>query len=113
MGTRAKIVIGHTDHTGYWNVDKEYIRWKDGYIDAIKPILHQFKGNIGEYNATAKYPSWEFAEITDGVRFEAEFIYYLDLSNLLKVRCSIISIDWDFYAKYGETSYKVIWEGIL
>ena len=113
MSTNCKLVIGHTDHTGHWVVENEYIRWKDGYTEAIKPLLHQFKGNVDEMNENARYESWKFEEFSGDTIVNPEFVYLLDISNLMKVKCSILAIDWDFYYKYGVDSYKVVCEGIL
>ena len=113
MGNRAKLVIGYTDYRGEWFTQKEYLRWKDGNIEAIKPLLHKYKGKILDFNKDTDYVAWKFEELTFTGVIDAEYIYYVDNSNLLKVKCSIVAKDWDFYYKYGVDSYKVVWEGIL
>lgn len=114
MSTNCKLVIGYTDHMGYWNVEKEYVRWMDGYQQAIKPLLQKHKQNIVSYlDENAEYDSHKFTEIGYNDRISAEWIYYLDVSNHAKIRCSIVALDWEFYSKYGVDSYKVIEELVL
>lgn len=50
MSTNCKIVVGYTDHMGHWNVEKEYVRWSDGYLTAILPILREYKQKFTQYN---------------------------------------------------------------
>ena len=42
MSTNAKLIFGYTDHMGNWNVEKRYIRWSDGYSDAVVSTLREF-----------------------------------------------------------------------
>ena len=104
MSTSCKLIIGYTNNTGYWNVSKEYIRWSDGYDEAIIPILKKYKGNIAEINENMDYDSWKFELIKPNERIEGEYLYYLDMSNTSKIRCSIVKLDWDFFEKYGVDS---------
>lgn len=109
MSTSCKVIIGYTDHMGNWNTTEEYVRWSDGYIEAVLPILKEYKSEFLNYNKTAEYNSWKFEKITDNEIINGEYQYYLDISNS-GIRCTIIKLDWDFYSKYNVDSYKIIKE---
>lgn len=114
MSTHAKLIIGYTDHMGNWNITKEYYRNSDGYTEAVKPLLLQYADDIEAMNNAAEYDSHQWEEIPDDVYYgDCEFQYYLDVSDKGNVRCSIIQEDWEFYSKYGASSYKVIDEFII
>ena len=113
MNTNCKLIIGYTDHMGYWNTTEEYYRHFDGYTEAILPLLQEYtnteKGvDITAMNKIAKHDSHKFEKIEDGVNFgNTNYMYYIDQSNRAKIRCNILSEDDEMYEKYHVMNYKV------
>lgn len=114
MSTHAKLIVGYTDHMGHWKITKEYRRHMDGFTEAVKPLLLQYADDIEAMNNAVKCRSYQWEEIPDDAYYgDLEFQYYLDVSDRRNIRCSIIQEDWEFYSKYGASSYNVIDEFII
>lgn len=120
MSTNAKIIFGYTDHMGYWNVEKEYVRWSDGYSEMMLPQLKEFtsteKGvDIEAFNDAMEYNSWKLEDVTDDSYSygQMNYHYYIDTSNRAKIRCTVLKEDGDFYSKYGVMNMVVERELVL
>ena len=114
MATKCKLVFGWTTHMNNWEFEKTYIRWYDGYPEAIVPLLKEYKADVEAMNKSVEENSHEFSELE---YFEVggipDFIYYVDKSDLGNIRCTVLGGDLEFYNKYGITNYKVIKEFTL
>ena len=119
MATNAKLIIGYTDHYGNWIVEKEYVRWMDGYSEAVIPLLKEYttpdKGvDVQAINDNVEYSSWKFEEIEDCYSIgQMNYHYYIDQSNLAKIRCTVLKEDGEFFDKYGVMNMQVEQELII
>ena len=114
MATRCRLVYGWTNHMDRWEFQKSFIRWYDGYPEAIIPLLMEHKADIGNMNNAVDDVSHEFCELEsfeNGVT--PDYIYYVDMSDTANIRCTVLGGDLEFYNKYGITNYKVIKEFTL
>ena len=106
MSTNAKIIIGYTDHTGYWNTTSEYVRWSDGYSEMVIPQLKEHitdKGiDINGFNDAMKYDSWKLEDITEeSYQYgQMNYHYYIDQSNTSKIRVSVLKEDDSMFMKF-------------
>ena len=121
MATNAKLIIGYTDHYGNWNTTEEYVRWMDGYSEAVIPLLKEHttpdKGvDITAINDNVEYESWKFNEIPikDCYKYgQMNYHYYIDQSNLAKIRCTVLKEDGEFFDRYGVMNMQVEQELII
>lgn len=120
MSTNAKIIFGYTDHMGYWNVIEEYVRWQDGYSEAVLPALKymvKFGLDIEDLNEKmGERRSWRFDRIKeeDSYNFgNMNYHYYIDKSNGAKICCTVLKEDSDFYSKFGVMNMVVEKELVL
>lgn len=121
MSTNAKIIFGYTDHMGNWNTTKEFIRWSDGYSEAVIPQLKEHtsteKGvDVEGFNNAMKYNSWKLEEIPpeDSYSYrQMNYHYYIDQSNHARILCSVLKEDYSMYGKFGVMNMKVEKELVL
>ena len=118
MSTNCKLIFGYTDHTGNWNVEKEYYRHYDGYSEAIIDLLKAFtsteKGvDVEAINKIAKYDGHKFEEIEAYGFGDCNYHYYIDESNRAKIICTVLKEDGEFFNKYNVMNMVVEQELIL
>lgn len=120
MSTNAKIMFGYTDHMGYWNTTKVFIRWSDGYSEMVIPQLKEHtsteKGvDVEAFNEAMKYDSWKLIDVTDDSYSygQQNYHYYIDQSNRGNIRCSVLKEDDTMFSKYGVINMKVEQELVL
>lgn len=121
MSTNAKIIFGYTDHMGHWQNIKKFVRWGDGYSEAVIPQLKEFTSvetgvDIEAFNAAMKYDSWKLEEIPaeDSYSFgQMNYHYFIDESNTGRILCSVLKEDWSMYSKYNVMNMRVEQELVL
>lgn len=119
MSTNAKIIIGYTDHTGYWNTTQEFVRWSDGYSEMVIPQLREHLTDAGidiaGFNDAMKYDAWKLTDITDNSYEygQMNYHYYIDQSNTNKIRVSVLVEDDAMFMKYNVMNMKVEKELVL
>ena len=120
MSTNAKIIFGYKDQYGHWTVEKEFVRWADGYSEMVLPQLKEFttteKGvDVEAFNNAMKYNSWKLEDITENSYQygQMNYHYYIDESNRAKIRCTVLKEDSEFFNKYNVMNMVVEQELIL
>ena len=120
MSTNAKIIFGYKDQYGHWTVEKEFVRWADGYSEMMLPQLKEFtsteKGvDIEAFNEAMKYDSWKLEDITENSYQygQMNYHYYICESNCARITCAVLKEDMDFYSKYGVDNMTVEFEEVV
>lgn len=119
MSTNCKIMIGYTDHCGWWHTEKGFYRHYDGYSEAIIPLLKEFtsveKGvDINGMNDVAKYDSHKFEELENPYEYgNTNYMYFIDQSNRGNIRCTVLKEDLEFSKKYNVDNMIVEKELVL
>lgn len=115
MSTNCKVIFGYTDHNGYWQVTREFVRWSDGYSEMMIPQLREHTSketglNIASFNDAMEYDSWKLEEIPleDSYQYgQMNYHYYIDQSNCNCIRVSVLKEDYSMYEKYGVCNMMV------
>ena len=121
MSTTAKIIIGYTDHMGYWNTTEEYVRWQDGYSEAVIPQMKEHTSadtgfDIEAFNDAMPHESWKLNKIPpeDSYNFrQMNYHYYIDQSNWNRIVCSVLKEDFSMYSKFNVMNMQVEQELVL
>ena len=121
MSTTAKIIIGYTDHMGYWNTTEEYVRWQDGYSEAVIPQMKEHTSSetgfdIEAFNDAMPHDSWKLNKIPpeDSYSFRQQnYHYYIDESNWAKIRVSVLKEDHEMFNKFNVMNMVVEQELVL
>ncbi len=121
MSTNCKVIIGYTDHMGYWNTTSEYVRWMDGYsemmLEQIKEHTSIENGfDITAFNEAMPHKSWELKEIPAEESYQygdMNYHYYIDDSNYARILCSVLKEDFSMYSKFNVMNMQVEQELIL
>ena len=102
MGTNCKIVIGYTDHIGWWKSTKAYYRHYDGYSEAILPLLKKFTTSengvdIPAMNEVAEFKSHKFEECNNPWDYgTTNYMYFIDESDRGNIKCTVLTEDIQF-----------------
>ena len=119
MGTNCKLIIGYTDHMGWWIPQETYYRHYDGYSEAVLPALKEFTSaengvDIPALNESMEYDShkFELVEETFGMG-NCNYHYLIDDSNRGKIKCTVLKNDLEFYKKYCVDNMRVEQELVL
>ena len=121
MSTNCKIIFGYTDHNGYWQVTREFVRWSDGYSEMMIPQLREHTSketgvDIETFNDAMEYDSWKLEEIPAEESYQygqMNYHYYIDESNTTKIRVSVLKEDDAMFNRYGVMNMTVEQELIL
>jgi hypothetical protein len=121
MATNCKLIIGYTDHMGYWQTTQEFVRWSDGYSEMVIPQLKEHTSNetgvdIASFNEAMEYDSWKLQEIPAEESYsygQMNYHYFIDQSNWNNIRCSVLKEDWSMYEKFNVCNMIVEQELVL